>query len=312
MASLTFKQRWNAFKGMTSRNIKVFFKDKVTLFFSILTPLIVLGLYVLFLKSTYMNGITSELEAVKHLIDMKDVENIGNTWLLSGILGTSTITVALNSLSVMVSDKDKKVDYDYVSSPCNGSIVILSYFAGAFVNTLIISFAALTFGLAVMSIGSSLYLTLSSILQLYLVTAIGCASSTMMMMIILSFFKKSSALGAFEGIVSAAIGFIIGAYVPLGSFSNTVQTILAFVPGSHIASLYRQLLMTGVTENIGKCMGEFGGAEFVEVIKKEFSLALTMFDGKVSMLFSYLYSVGSIVVGFIVNVILYKKASQRK
>lgn len=312
MSGLTLTQKMNAFKGMTTRNIKVFFKDKVTLFFSILTPLIVLGLYIIFLKATYMNGITSELEPVKDLIKMSDVENIGNTWLISGILGTSTITVALNSLSVMVGDKDKKIDYDYNSSPAYGSVVVFSYFVGAFINTLLIAVSVLTFSLIAMSFTGDLYLTASIVLQLYLVTAIGCASSTMIMMIILSFFKNGSSLGAFEGIVSAAVGFIIGAYVPLGNFSSGVQTVLSFIPGSHIASLYRQLLMTNVTENIGKCMGEFGGAEFVETIKREFSFSLSMFSYKTSMLFSYLYSIGSILLGFGINVILYKKASKRK
>jgi len=311
MAGLTLKQKFNAFKGMTSRNIKVFFKDKVTLFFSILTPLIVLGLYVFFLKATYLSGMKGELEAVKDLINMTDVENIANTWLLAGILGTSTITVALNSLFVMVSDKDKKIDFDYASSPCNGGIVVLSYFTAAFINTVLISCAALTIGLGVMSIGGNLYLTLSTVIQLYLVTVIGCASSTILMMTILSFFKKSSALGAFEGIVSAAVGFIIGAYVPLGTFSGSVQTVLGLVPGSQIASLYRQLLMTGVTERVGECMGQMGGADFVEVIKNEFSFTLTMFGQQTTALFSYLYSIGSIVVGFITTVLVYKKVSKR-
>ena len=312
MTGLTLSQKINAYKGMTSRNIKVFFKDKMTLFFSILAPLIVFLLYILFLKDTYLTSMKSSLEGVKDLIDMNDVENIANGWLLSGILASSCITVSLNSLTVMVDDKDRKVDYDYNSSPSNGAVVVLSYFTGALVNTLFITFGVLTIGLVVLSIGGSLYLTFAKVLLLYLVTFLGCASATLLMMVIASFFKKAGALGAFGGIVSAAVGFIIGAYVPLGNFSSGVQTTLAFVPGSHIAALYRDILMSGVTEHVANAMGSNGGPEFLQAIREDFSLSLTMFNYKTTEFFSFMYTLGSILIGLVLNIVLYKKSSKRK
>ena len=312
MNSLTLSQKFNAYKGMTSRNIKVFFKDRMTLFFSILAPLIVFLLYILFLRDTYLSGMKSTLEGVKDLVNMKDVENIANGWLLSGILASSCITVSLNSLTVMVDDKDRKVDYDYNSSPSNGPIVVFSYFTGALVNTLIITCGVLTIGLIVLSIGGSLYLTFTKVLLLYLITIIGCASATLLMMVIASFFKKAGALGAFGGIVSAAVGFIIGAYVPLGNFSSGVQTTLAFVPGSHIAALYRDILMSGVTEHVANAMGSNGGPEFLKSINDSFSLSLTMFDYKTTQFFSFMYAIGSILIGLVLNIVLYKKSSKRK
>ena len=311
MNGLTLSQKFNAYKGMTSRNIKVFFKDKMTVFFSILAPLIVFLLYILFLKDTYLTGMKSSLESVKDLVDMKDVENIANAWLLSGILASSCITVSLNSLTVMVDDKDRKVDYDYNSSPSNGAVVVFSYFTGALVNTLFITCGVLTVGLIVLSICGSLYLTFTKILLLYLVTILGCASATLLMMVIASFFKKAGALGAFGGIVSAAVGFIIGAYVPLGNFSTGVQTTLAFVPGSQVAVLYRDILMSGVSEHVSSAMGNSGGPEFLANIKDTFSLSLTMFNYKTTQFFSFMYIIGSIIVGLVLNVVLYKKSSKR-
>ena len=45
-----FRKNLNSYLGMTKRNILVFFKDKTTLFFSMLAPLIVFFLYIVFLK----------------------------------------------------------------------------------------------------------------------------------------------------------------------------------------------------------------------------------------------------------------------
>jgi multidrug/hemolysin transport system permease protein len=174
-----------------------------------------------------------------------------------------------------------------------------------------ITCGVLTLGLIVLSIGGSLYLTFSKVLLLYLNTILGCASATLLMMVIASFFKKSGALGAFGGIVSAAVGFVIGAYVPLGSFSTTVQTTLSFIPGAQVASIYRQLLMGGVLENVANTMGSNGGAEFLKGWSDEFSLSLTMFSYKTTLFFSFMYAVGSILIGLILNVVLYKKATKR-
>ena len=46
------------------------------------------------------------------------------------------------------------------------------------------------------------------------------------------------------------IGFVIGAYIPLGNFSKTIQGVLTIVPGSHIACIYRNLLMSGTLNSI--------------------------------------------------------------
>lgn len=43
-----------------------------------------------------------------NVITDNDIESVVNSWLVSGVIGTSVITVALNSLNVMVSDKQKK------------------------------------------------------------------------------------------------------------------------------------------------------------------------------------------------------------
>ena len=248
--TFTLRQTLNSYAGMTKRNVLLFFKDKTTLLFSMLAPIIVFLLYIIFLENAYLDGLKDAAKDFGDLISLKDIDSVTNAWLLAGVLGTSAITVSLNSLQVMVKDKENKIDYDYTSSPIPSVVVILAYFTGAFLNTFIITGLILTLGLIILSLIGSLYLTFEAIILLYLVTILASASSTIIMMVVVSFFKRSSALGAFSGIISAAIGFIIGAYIPLGEFSEAVQGIMALVPGSYISCLYRNLLMRLVLYNI--------------------------------------------------------------
>ena len=305
------RRNLNSYLGMTKRNILVFFKDKTTLFFSMLAPLIVFFLYIVFLKDTYLSGLKDSVVGLEEYIKMSDIENIANAWLLSGLLGTTCITVSLNSLNVMVSDKNAKIDYDYNSSPVKGYIVVLSYFTGAFLNTFLITASILTIGLVVLEVIGGLYLNFQTIIFLYLVTILGCASSTIVMMVIVSFFKKLSSLQAFSGIVSAAIGFIIGAYIPLGNFSSVIQGILSLVPGSHVACLYRNLLMTGILEHIDISLAGADSHMFIHMAQNTFALNLNMFSYNTTKSFMMIYTSISIILALGLNIVLYKKTIKR-
>ncbi len=309
--TFTVNQLFNSYKGMTKRNVLLFFKDKTTLLFSMMAPIIVFFLYIVFLKNAYLDGLKEAVKDLNDVIDIKDVESITNAWLLAGVLGTSAITVSLNSLQVMVKDKEVKIDYDYNSSPIPSIVIILAYFTGAFINTFIITGSILTLGLILLNIIGNLYLSFTAIVLLYLVTVLGAASSTIIMMVIVSFFKRSSALGAFSGIVSAAIGFIIGAYIPLSSLSDEIQGILSLVPGSHIACLYRNILMDGLMNHINSGLNGIGGGAFNNIINDAFALNLNMFSYKTTTTFMSIYSSSSIVVALGINVILYKQTLKR-
>ena len=63
---------FNSYKGLTLRNSKVFLKDKTTVFFSMLTQIIILGLFLLFIKQSYLDGIDSALGALKDKVDKAD------------------------------------------------------------------------------------------------------------------------------------------------------------------------------------------------------------------------------------------------
>ena len=85
------------FMGLTKRNLLVYFKDKAAILFSMLTSLIVLVLYLLFLKGTFVDAFESALDAapgLDMLIGAEDVEVFANITLLIGMIGSAMITVS--------------------------------------------------------------------------------------------------------------------------------------------------------------------------------------------------------------------------
>ena len=79
---------------LIKRNIKMFFKDKGLVLSSLITPLILILLYVTFLKNVYVDSFNSALEQVNMTIDEKHINGFVYGWLFSSLLAVSGVTVS--------------------------------------------------------------------------------------------------------------------------------------------------------------------------------------------------------------------------
>ncbi len=306
------KRNFRSYRGMTIRNIKVYAKDKMAILLSLLTQIIVLGLYLMFLKSNYVDIINNGLEGFKDLVSKADIEGLVNSWLISGVIGTSVVTVALNTLNLMVKDKEDKIDSDYRASSVKGSTVVMSYFSGAVASTFIISSILLSAGYIFLACTGTFCLDIPQQLLVYALTLLGSVSGTLVLMLFISFFKKSATLSSFGVMVSASIGFIVGAYVPVSQFSENVQTIVNLVPGSQIAAMMRNILVGPAIDNIDKTLDGIDKGQFAENAREMFALKLKIFGNEVDTGFMLTYSFIIIAVFAVLNIALYKISSKRK
>ena len=193
---MKFQRTLCSYKGMTKRNIKVYLKDKTAIIFSMMTQIIILGLYLLFLKQNYVNSMTSMLDGFNIKTEDNLINALVNSWLVSGVIGTSVVTVAMNSLSVMISDKQNKIDYDYNASSVKGSTI---------------SAILLTAGIAFSCISGSSFPEFTELLKLYGLVILGSVSAVLILMFVASFFKKNSTYAAFNTLISVAIGLCLSA-----------------------------------------------------------------------------------------------------
>lgn len=305
----------HAYRGITLRNIKVYMKDRLTIVLSMLTQIIILALYLLFLKNNYVDGIKEAVDAfgnLDNLITDNDINAIVNSWLVSGVIGTSVITVALNSLSVMVSDRHEKISYDYGAAPVKNHTVVLAYFSGAAINTFLVSSILMTAGLMFLHFLNNINYTLLQLLSIYGIVALGSISATLILMFIASFFKKNSTLSAFGIMVSAAIGFIIGAYIPVSQFGESVQTAVNLVPGSQVAGMLRNLIIQPSIDNVNTALGGIDNGAFAEAMNTMFSTKMQIFGSEADFGFMMVYTLSAIAVFLILNLVFYKLSSKNR
>ena len=133
----------NMFFQLTKRHLIVFFRSKITVLYTLIVPVIVLIIYILFLRELEFSSVRAILqdlnistndnpELIKHLGAVID------SWMLSGICAVTSVTVSIQTNYIFVRDKDSGINRDFLSSPVKGPILIGSYFLSSFIITLLI------------------------------------------------------------------------------------------------------------------------------------------------------------------------------
>ena len=294
--------------SLIRRNCKLFFKDKGMFFTSLITPLILLVLYSTFLGSIYRDSFVSAMPAGFSLDGALIDATVGGQ-LISSLLAVSCVTVAFCSNLLMVQDKVSGAYVDLTVSPVRRSTLALGYFISSALVTLIITMTTLgVCWLYLWRIGWTLSLAdaLAVLLDVVLLTLFGTALSSLINAP-LSTNGQASAVGT---IVSAGYGFICGAYMPISNFSEGLQTVLSFFPGTYGTSLVRSHMMGGAFD----AMGGSGVPEaVVTAIRDSVDCNAYFFGNAVSEGTMYLILAGStaVLVGLYVLILTLKSPRKK-
>ena len=300
--------------GFIKRNLLLFFKDWQSILFSLLTSIIVLVLYLLFLKGTFVSAIQRAMEQYPGLYSMvsqKDIDMFANLFLLSGILGSAMISVPFSCITVLVKDRANKVDYDILSTPLKRGQIIFAYFVSAVLTSTLLTDIILAVGLIGIRMQGNMYLNASQVIKAFSVVALGSISASAIFMIVVLFFKTVSACEAFFGILSAASGFVIGAYIPISQFSNEVQTVCNLFPASQITIMLRNILLNGLLEHINTSLQGVDQGIFVLSLKEYFTFQAKLFKGYLDMNKMLEYILGVILFCIVAQIMIYSGSYQK-
>lgn len=297
--------------GLIKRNLLVYFKDRATVIFSMLTPIIILVLNILFLKDSFASGIASAAEGLKDLLGANTIDTLANELLLSGILGSALMTVSYNSLVTIVRDRENKVDYNILSTPLRRFDIVFSYFTASAISAFLISFVILNFGLILLAVINSFSISFTGVLRLYGITFLGALSGTALTMVIVIFFKSTAASGAFLGILSAAAGFMIGAYLPLSQFATGVRSICNLFPGTGVTALLRDALLGQTLDEVNQTLAGMDGGAFSEAIRNIFGFSMNFGERVFTTAQTCYYIIGVLVLSIAAVGILYPRVYKR-
>lgn len=277
--------------AIIKRNLKLFFKDKGMFFSSLITPFILLVLYATFLLNVYKDSFASALPG-----GMTIPETLLNgtvvCQMVSALLAVCSVTVSFCANLLMIGDKASGSIRDFTVSPVKKSVMALGYYLSAAITTLTVTFTALALCFGYLAT-EGWYLSFADVLlvmaDVLLLTLFGTALSSC-----INFFLSTNGQASAVGtIVSAGYGFLCGAYMPINSFSASLQKVLMYLPGTYGTSLLRNHMMRGVfseMENIGF------PKEVMTGIRDSIDCNIYFGDTSVSVLTMAIVLVGSILL----------------
>lgn len=219
---------------IAQRNLKIFFRDKSAVFFSLLASFIIIGLYVLFLGDAWASNFKQAGVNVREVMD---------NWIMAGLLAVTTVTTTMGAFDVMVSDKTKKINKDFLSSPVSRRSLAGGYVLSAFLIGLIMSMVTLVLAEAYIVMEGGALMDLKTLAKVIGVILIADLANTSMVFFLTSFFTSAAAFGTASTIIGTLIGFLTGIYLPIGTLPEAVQWAIKLFPPSHAAALLRQIMM---------------------------------------------------------------------
>ncbi|WP_146548873.1 ABC transporter permease [Rummeliibacillus suwonensis] len=234
--------------SLVSRHSKVFRRERTTVFFSLLSVLIVILLYALFLQKT-------QLDAISQMVTVTtDIKSMVNEWMVAGLLSILAITTTLGAFGIYVQDLETKRAEDFLTMPISRGNLLISYVINAFIIGSVFSILALIgCEIFLVSTGDK-WIEFPTMLKMVgvLLLAVTLASSFNLVCTLLV--ESQTAFSTLSTIIGTVIGFLCGVYVPMGALPEYVQKFMVYFPLSHPTVMLRNLLMN---DSLGKV---FAGA----------------------------------------------------
>lgn len=284
----------SVFWFMTRRHLMVFFKNIPTVIFTLMVPLAIFAVYILFLRQMEISTIKESMDqliqssgsslasdADAYQDALRKIYGIADCWMISGVLAVSCITVSLNTNYLIVRDKESGIRRDFTSSPISSRTIVASYFAFNVIVTFAVNLIVYLICLLYLFLYGAYMISLLDFFAIIGVLLLSVMSASLITFFICSFIHTESVLSPVVAIFSAAIGFLIGAYLPGTMAPKYVNYITTFFPGTYSAGLLRNYFLTNPIIQLKDFLSGYGLNDVVTQLESQFTLNIDFFGNNV-------------------------------
>jgi len=255
---------------LIGRNLKRYFRDRGTVFFSLLTMLIVIALMLFFLGDMNIQSIVNTADEM-HISNLDRVESNAKIyfllWTVAGILAVNTVTVTLTLIGFQIKDSSEHRMQSFFVSPVSRLKISLGYIGAAWICSMIIGIITLIISeIYVVSQGAQAFSILEN-LEIIGMVAANSFTYAALMNLISQFVKNEGAWSGFGTVIGTLVGFLGAIYIPMGGLPEGVQTFLKCTPVLYGTSMLRSVMTAHASETL---FADFG-AELSETVAEEYA-----------------------------------------
>lgn len=263
--------------ALTRRNLLLYLRDPVGVFFSMLGALMVFMLYSLFLGNLQVQSISVNAPGV----DSAVVKRFVDLWMFGGIVAITAMTTPLGALSSFVEDGVTKRFQDFLVSPIKRRELALGYLLSSFVIGTGMTLVVLLVAILYLGLVSGVWLGIGAIAMSVVWILVSVAGFAALWAFVVSFIATNGAFAAASTIVGTIAGFVSGSYVAVGLFPDAVRNVISALPFAHSAMLLRQ---TFVDDSLAAMVG--GSEEAALAMETFFGVRLFVNDWELPVWFA--------------------------
>ena len=232
--------------AIVRRNLQIFFRDRLNVFFSLLGAVILFGLYTLFLGNLQTADLADSLPGTTS----GEVQAFVDSWMFAGIVLITTVTTGLGGLAVLVDDDQSGRFRDFLVAPLRRGQLVLGYLLSAAAVAVILSVVVLILSVVYLGVLRGTWLSPPAIARSVMIVVLSCVAFTTFSALIVSFVRTNGAFSGLATIVGTVLGFIAAAYIPIGAFPDTVASVVAALPFAQAGMLLRREFSEGTLATI--------------------------------------------------------------
>ena len=220
--------------SLLKRNLRVYFRDRASVFFSMLGVIIIIGLYLMFLGNTMSDVGQYAGENGRFMMD---------SWIMGGVVAAASITTAMGAFGTMVEDTQKNIIRDFRVSPVRRWQLVLAYVLASIVIGIVMTLFTFVLAEAYILVNGGALVSMAALVRLVGLVMLSVAAASALVFFVTTFVKTANAFSTVSTILGTIVGFLTGAYIPMGVLPEAVQAVIRLFPVSHAAALFRKIMI---------------------------------------------------------------------
>lgn len=269
---------------LARRNLLLYFRDRSGVFMSLLSALILLMIYALFLGGMQERTLQAQIPGAP----ADAVSAFVTGWVLAGITMITTLTTALSALGQFVEDRATGGFHDFLVSPIRRGSMIVGYLIAAFVISVAMTLFVVIVGQIYVALRGWEVLSLSNAVALLGFILLSSAAFSAFSALLVTFLRSRNAFSTAATLTGTLIGFVAGAYIPFGALSATLASVFSALPFAQSAMLIRGPLTDGSFAEVLAAVPAAGRSEARSTLEATFGMSLSVGDAAVSSLVAVL------------------------
>ena len=295
---------------LTGRHLKVYLRDRSAVFFSLLSAFIIIGLMAFFLGDMNIDAI---LEIAGPFAAAEELETLANhlvlAWTFAGILSINAVSVSISVYSGMIRDRVTGKLNSIYTAPVSRLKIALSYIMAAWAAAVLVCGLSLgvmeLFGVAR---GMEPYSLMEHVQIIAMIIGNSFVYAAMMYALAM-IAKTEGAWGGFGTVIGTLVGFLGGIYLPIGTLSDGIATMMKCTPIIYGTAAFREVMTKGILEQTFTGVPELITKEY----EKAMGICLTIGDYTLKMRDEWLILISCGIIFLLVGIgmLKYSKKTDR-